>query len=650
MHSNKNFSSLTPTPPNDCHVRVDGALYTDHDVIYISGNQHFHTQAAAEGWPGNGTPSNPYIIRDLRIEKSGVSWTEDYLIDIRNVDVFFSITECLLIGLLNDPDTKEGIHFQNTTNGCIINNTLLIDHRSYYDSIRLESSQHNVITDNLIFRQDTTFHTLGIAINLQDSNNNIIARNSIFNHSYGIYVTSSHHNSICENTVYDNRQYGIITEDSNEIMIENNYVYRNYWTGIYLSESTNCSLLNNTVFKNGHSDDDGVHGRGIGMDSYHTSLINNTVKNNYGDGITMGWGGSNNLILNTHVVNNSGYGIRLRKLLNSTIKNVNVLNNHQSGIIIQGSHSCLISESLFSKNEGNGIWIEDESQECTISNNTISENQKNGIYIYTCDRIFCFNNKVRNNDKYGISLEDSQNIAVYFNNFIDNNPDGGSQAEEYQFFYHYHFSTNGGYGYYYVEDVSKLSNVFTHNFWYDWRTPDNNNDSIVDFPYPIDGNIDSFDWDPLISPYNSSSFHIMSVPQILSPKGGGLYSGTIHITWLPVVDSFSHEITYTLFYSDDAGKTWILMTIVQNVNSYTWQTTSLPDGKDYLIKVVANCSEGLISEFIILDEFSINNSLINSTFQSADKSNQSIQVTIEFSLVIFIVALTYSSYLNRKRN
>lgn len=130
----------------------------------------------------------------------------------------------------------------------------------------------------------------------------------------------------------------------------------------------------------------------------------------------------------------------------------------------------------------------------------------------------------------------------------------------------------------------------------------------------------------------------MSVPRILYPKGGESLTGTIQINCLPAIDTFSHTITYILYFSDDAGKSWNLITILHDpirTYSYNWRTTTLPDGNNYLIKVVANCTNGRLTEFITLEVFSINKSRNNNS-------------TIGFSIVYLIVALTYLLYYNRK--
>jgi hypothetical protein len=48
--------------------RITSVLtYTDHEAISINGDTDFNTTAQVEGWSGNGTKGNPFIISGLRI-------------------------------------------------------------------------------------------------------------------------------------------------------------------------------------------------------------------------------------------------------------------------------------------------------------------------------------------------------------------------------------------------------------------------------------------------------------------------------------------------------------------------------------------------------------------------------------------------------
>ncbi|MFX0204815.1 MAG: hypothetical protein ACFFDT_02435 [Candidatus Hodarchaeota archaeon] len=81
--------------------------YEDHSPILIDGNANFTALVDAENWPGEGTPITPYIIDRLNITGS----VDNTLIDIRNTQVYFRISNCLL------SQGSLGIYLNNVTNG-----------------------------------------------------------------------------------------------------------------------------------------------------------------------------------------------------------------------------------------------------------------------------------------------------------------------------------------------------------------------------------------------------------------------------------------------------------------------------------------------------------------------------------------------------
>ena len=109
--------------------------------------------------------------------------------------------------------------------------------------------------------------------------------------------------------------------------------------------------------------------------------------------------------------------------------------------------------------------------------------------------------------------------------------------------------------------------------------------------------------------------HFQSIPVITFPDGGETLSGVITLQWTAVIDSYSHSVTYSVYYSSNAGATWILLETGITSTSYNWDTTTIPDGLSYLIKVVATCSRGLTAEDLSGGTFAIQNALSTITSQ-----------------------------------
>ncbi|MHA1126435.1 MAG: NosD domain-containing protein [Candidatus Heimdallarchaeota archaeon] len=120
-----------------------------------------------------------------------------------------------------------------------------------------------------------------------------------------------------------------------------------------------------------------------------------------------------------------------------------------------------------------GILIS-ECTNITIINNTINENYRGVDFTESENCTFVYNLFKENND---YAIDDDSNVGmnyIYYNNFIDNNDGGSSQAYDYQ-------SANLWY--------NSLTNE--GNYWSDW---------IGSGPYYIDGNANAIDPYPLSDP------------------------------------------------------------------------------------------------------------------------------------------------------
>ncbi|MFX0184807.1 MAG: hypothetical protein ACFE95_17125, partial [Candidatus Hodarchaeota archaeon] len=146
------------------------------------------------------------------------------------------------------------------------------------------------------------------------------------------------------------------------------------------------------------------------------------------------------------------------------------------------------------------------------------------------------------------------------------------------------------------------------NFWNNWIAPDADSNGYVDDPYPIGGTkgVTNQDPYPLVN-LNLERSHIVLGPIIIHPNGGEVLNGTISINWTSSVDSHKHEITYNLYYSSNNGEDWVLLDSDLKTTSYQWDTTTVSNGRNYLIKVVASCSEGIDMTDLSNTAFNIKN-------------------------------------------
>ncbi|MHA2364181.1 MAG: right-handed parallel beta-helix repeat-containing protein [Candidatus Hodarchaeales archaeon] len=165
--------------------------YIGHSPIDIDGNTDFQAIAVTEGWSGNGSSVDPYIIEGLSI----TGRTD--LIYITNTDVHFQIKNNLLNEGFN------GVVFENVTNAEIFNNTM---------------------SNSIIYKQTECCKVMDYqGILLMKSHNIIISGNIIFNNSQGIQLMNSSYVNISYNTLSDNLCRGVtISEFSTHNLVRQN--------------------------------------------------------------------------------------------------------------------------------------------------------------------------------------------------------------------------------------------------------------------------------------------------------------------------------------------------------------------------------------------------------------------------------------------
>ena len=71
---------------NNNYIDENSKISANYDTIFIDGNNMFADNASSEGWNGNGTYNNPYIIENYEIDAS-----IRHGIEIRNTNSYFII-------------------------------------------------------------------------------------------------------------------------------------------------------------------------------------------------------------------------------------------------------------------------------------------------------------------------------------------------------------------------------------------------------------------------------------------------------------------------------------------------------------------------------------------------------------------------------
>jgi parallel beta-helix repeat protein len=259
------FTSLTQIPAtttgtwrSDNGAEQSGFLipssFTPHAPITIIGDQNFTDTALTEGWQGDGSPQNPFVIDSLGIDRGGVA---GHCISISNTRVNFTIRNCNLTGA--SVASGSGIYLWNTTSGIIINNNC----SGNRNGILLESGSNYHVISNNTFNANTqgihiwiSNHTTvenndcdgnGHGILLEGAERNQLIRNRINDSAWsGIYLIDASFNAIANNTCQNNHNFGIHIFSTHYVDVVNNICKGNTWVGIHCQESYSLTITNNT--------------------------------------------------------------------------------------------------------------------------------------------------------------------------------------------------------------------------------------------------------------------------------------------------------------------------------------------------------------------------------------------------------------------
>lgn len=228
------------------------ATQQSHGGIFINGNDDFGNQAASEGWPGNGSIVNPYILQDLSV----TGWNN---LSITNVSCYFVVRNCEFVAAAG---VLSCIYLDRTSNG-------------YIESCRTESAAFGIYI--------TSCHMV------------TVSRCSImWGGGSGVYVTESTDCSVSGSYVHDNFNSGIAIVYCSNTTITANRIHANGGSGLESQYTNNGNLiLHNSFYLNSGGI---ILGAGdIGCTLFNNSFGGNgwnaydySTGSNWDDGISVG--------------------------------------------------------------------------------------------------------------------------------------------------------------------------------------------------------------------------------------------------------------------------------------------------------------------------------------------------------------------------
>ncbi len=383
--------------------------YTAHSPIKIFGNASFKNTAQSEGWPGDGSESNPYVIEGLEITGSSSDLT---LILIEKTDVYFKISNNSLDG---KKQTQDGIKLFSVSNGMILDNEVK---NCLYAGISIQNSATNTISGNTVSKN---------------------GRSGTWKANYwkldlcGMNLIASHSNEITNNTITSNNIHGIsLDASSNNLLLKNEISGQEVGLGLFRGANYN-TISENEIFScpdTGIFSYDATQGDVLAENS-HNIVTKNIFHKNRGTGVNMGaiqFCGSNNTVSYNEFYDNS------------------------------------ISITIGMR--WHGVQYNWQAQNIIVAHNIIYTSSI-GILVKYANQAVIMNNSIYQNSNYGLEITNqSSQTIVKWNDFLDNNVEGDSQAVD-----------NG------------INNTFSSNYW----------GSLSTDSYSIAGTAGNVDSSPLAS-------------------------------------------------------------------------------------------------------------------------------------------------------
>jgi len=376
--------------------------YTPSDPIQIQSDVDFETQ----GWPGNGTLENPYIIKGLDITSELIG------ISISDTSACFEVVSCHISSesLTSNP----GIKFDNVMLGSV------------------KSCNIDV-------------HDFGVTI--FNSTNCTFIKNTFVSNYIGLDLNCSTFCEISENTISYPAGIGILVHEVSGCLLSQNFVRGNQEVGIsleYLTNSTvsNCSiscnklpnqmntgfyglLLENCILTGNEVEgDDNQYGYDLNRFS-NCILINNSV-DHCSQGLTLHDFVECAIILNKVFENSNG--IYAFKLENCTLLE-NSFENNQHGVELREARNCSIMRNVLMYDLHDGFTL-DDVHNCSIIENQV-KNCRGGFYMRGVVNCVVLSNIAAHNERYGFELDSGcENNTLYLNriglNEMGNSIDDGT--------------------------------------------------------------------------------------------------------------------------------------------------------------------------------------------------------------------------------
>lgn len=250
--------------------------------ISIDNDTDFKIQAGIHGWSGNGSQSNPFVIKNLLFNNSV---SNQPLIGIQNTRSFFNLANISLFGGSN------GLFLSNVSNAVIENVSIGY---SKQDPVYLIQAENIIIKDSYIFNSGLLSYNLLVDY----SSNIVVENNTIFNSDLdGVKFRDSGSSLISGNTIQDALSNGIAFGNTENMSLVNNIIKENY-RGVSIEvNQIQFNFTNNLIYNNAEC--------GANIYGKNTSIMKNTFYNNTMCGLSVIKDTVNTTVLENNFIDNN---------------------------------------------------------------------------------------------------------------------------------------------------------------------------------------------------------------------------------------------------------------------------------------------------------------------------------------------------------
>ncbi|MDH5402588.1 MAG: hypothetical protein OEY49_08865 [Candidatus Heimdallarchaeota archaeon] len=234
-------------------------LFTSHSNLTIIGNAALAANATFQGWPGDGSALNPYVIENLDYFGNGTKMS------ITNTTSFIKFNNTTF------NDTNYGLYLTNVSNVLVTNSVFK---NSVNTALVLDNTNNITIQNNSFLGNNSLFFSGTGVINYIGvdilNGNNITIQNNYFHNNSKAIVANNITQFMIEANVFEMNSRTIFAENRLEKAIFQNNNFTSNFIGI---NSDNAIISNNNITNNQFVYN--YHGVNIGQSNFNTITFNN---------------------------------------------------------------------------------------------------------------------------------------------------------------------------------------------------------------------------------------------------------------------------------------------------------------------------------------------------------------------------------------